>query len=93
MEPVGQPVPLGARRAGGRRARRGGGGDRGVRRRSSTSGGTSDGRFLASIAAEVVDFGPVGASIHAIDEHVRVADVAPLSMIYERAIEQLLERG
>ena len=59
----------------------------------STSGGTSDGRFLASIAREVVEFGPVGASIHAIDEHVRVADVAPLSMIYERAIQQLLERG
>jgi len=56
----------------------------------STSGGTSDGRFLAAIAREVVELGPVGASIHAIDEHVRVADVAPLSMIYERAIEQLL---
>jgi succinyl-diaminopimelate desuccinylase len=38
----------------------------------------------------VIEFGPVGASIHAIDEHVRVADIAPLSMIYERAIRQLL---
>jgi succinyl-diaminopimelate desuccinylase len=58
----------------------------------STSGGTSDGRFLASIAREVVEFGPVGESIHAIDEHVRIADIAPLSIIYERAIQQLLER-
>jgi succinyl-diaminopimelate desuccinylase len=58
----------------------------------STSGGTSDGRFLAGIAREVMEFGPVGASIHAIDEHVRVADIAPLSMIYERAAAELLAR-
>src|SRR6185369_5808612 len=47
----------------------------------STSGGTSDGRFLAAISREVVEFGPVNASIHAIDEHVRIADIAPLSRI------------
>jgi succinyl-diaminopimelate desuccinylase len=58
----------------------------------STSGGISDGRFLAAISRQVVEFGPVGASIHAVDEHVRVADIAPLSMIYERAIRHLLER-
>jgi succinyl-diaminopimelate desuccinylase len=58
----------------------------------STSGGTSDGRFLAAISRQVVEFGPVGSSIHAVDEHVRVADIAPLSMIYERAIRQLLDR-
>jgi succinyl-diaminopimelate desuccinylase len=58
----------------------------------STSGGTSDGRFLAAIAREVVEFGPVGASIHAVDEHVRVGDIAPLSLIYERAVTPLLER-
>jgi succinyl-diaminopimelate desuccinylase len=57
----------------------------------STSGGTSDGRFLATIAREVVEFGPVGTSIHAIDEHVRIADIAPLSIIYERAMVQLLD--
>lgn len=56
----------------------------------STSGGTSDGRFLAAVSREVVEFGPVNASIHAIDEHVRVADIAPLSQIYERAIAALL---
>jgi succinyl-diaminopimelate desuccinylase len=56
----------------------------------STSGGTSDGRFLSSIAREVVEFGPVSASIHAIDEHVKLADIAPLSLVYERAIATLL---
>jgi succinyl-diaminopimelate desuccinylase len=56
----------------------------------STSGGTSDGRFLAAISSEVVEFGPIGNSIHAIDEHVRLADIAPLSIIYERTIERLL---
>ena len=56
----------------------------------STSGGTSDGRFLASIAHEVVEFGPVSASIHGIDEHVRLADIGPLSQAYERALSVLL---
>jgi succinyl-diaminopimelate desuccinylase len=56
----------------------------------STSGGTSDGRFLASVSREVVEFGPVSASIHGIDEHVRLADIAPLSQVYEQAIRLLL---
>jgi succinyl-diaminopimelate desuccinylase len=56
----------------------------------STTGGTSDGRFLASVAREVVEFGPVSASIHGIDEHVRVGDIAPLSAIYQQAITTLL---
>jgi succinyl-diaminopimelate desuccinylase len=56
----------------------------------STSGGTSDGRFLAAISRGVVEFGPVNASIHAIDEHVALADIAPLSRVYERAIVDLL---
>ena len=56
----------------------------------STTGGTSDGRFLATIASEVVEFGPSSASIHGIDEHVRTADIAPLSKIYERAVAALL---
>lgn len=58
----------------------------GVRPELSTSGGTSDGRFLARLAREVVEFGPLNDSIHKIDEHVRVADLGPLSAIYERAI-------
>mgnify|MGYP001438176361 CR=1 FL=1 len=56
----------------------------------STSGGTSDGRFLAAVSSELVEFGPVGASIHGIDEHVRLADIAPLSAIYEQTIAALL---
>lgn len=58
----------------------------------STGGGTSDGRFLAAISAELVEFGPVNASIHGIDERVRVADIAPLSEIFERTITALLAR-
>jgi succinyl-diaminopimelate desuccinylase len=52
----------------------------------STTGGTSDGRFLAKLAREVVEFGPLNHSIHKIDERVRVADLAPLSVIYDRTI-------
>ena len=62
----------------------------GVTPELSTSGGTSDGRFLAHVSREVVEFGPVSASIHGIDEHVRIADIAPLSAIYEQTIAALL---
>ena len=58
----------------------------GVQPSLSTSGGTSDGRFLSAVAREVVEFGPLNDSIHKIDERVRVADLAPLSTIYERTI-------
>jgi succinyl-diaminopimelate desuccinylase len=58
----------------------------------STSGGTSDGRFLATISREVVEFGPINKSIHGIDEHVRLADIAPLSAVYEQTIATLLAR-
>lgn len=56
----------------------------------STGGGTSDGRFLAGVSREVVEFGPVNASIHAIDEYVALSDIAPLSAVYERALIALL---
>jgi len=62
----------------------------GVRPALSTTGGTSDGRFLAAVSDQVVEFGPVGTSIHGIDEHVRIADIAPLSAIYEQTITALL---
>jgi succinyl-diaminopimelate desuccinylase len=62
----------------------------GVKPSLSTSGGTSDGRFLASVAREVVEFGPLSGSMHGIDEHVRIADMAPLSLVYEHAIAALL---
>ena len=56
----------------------------------STTGGTSDGRFLARVSREVVEFGPVGSSMHGIDEHVKLAEIGPLSQIYERALDTLL---
>jgi succinyl-diaminopimelate desuccinylase len=62
----------------------------GVQPELSTGGGTSDARFLAAVSAEVVEFGPPAAAIHGIDEHVRLADLAPLSSIYERTIATLL---
>lgn len=58
----------------------------GVTPELSTRGGTSDGRFLATVSREVVEFGPVGQAIHGIDEHVRLADIAPLSEIYEKTL-------
>ena len=51
----------------------------GIETKLSTTGGTSDGRFLATLASEVVEFGPINESIHKIDEHVAVADLGPLS--------------
>lgn len=64
----------------------------GVRPTLSTTGGTSDGRFLAALAREVVEFGPLNDSIHKIDEHVRIADLEPLSRIYEQTILAVLRR-
>jgi succinyl-diaminopimelate desuccinylase len=64
----------------------------GVKPELSTSGGTSDGRFLTKLAREVVEFGPLNDSIHKIDEHVRIADLEPLSAIYERTIIQFTLR-
>lgn len=56
----------------------------------STSGGTSDGRFIATHCREVLELGPVNASIHQLNEHVRVADMEPLAGIYRRTLETLL---
>jgi succinyl-diaminopimelate desuccinylase len=55
----------------------------------STTGGTSDGRFIARICPQVVEFGPINASIHKIDEHVAVADIEPLKNIYKGVLERL----
>jgi succinyl-diaminopimelate desuccinylase len=65
----------------------------GVQPELSTSGGTSDGRFLARLSREVVEFGPLNDSIHKIDEHVRVADLEPLSAVYERTILAMWDGG
>jgi succinyl-diaminopimelate desuccinylase len=56
----------------------------------STTGGTSDGRFIADICREVVEFGPVNATIHQLDECISVDALAPLSLIYERTMHALL---
>jgi len=55
----------------------------------STSGGTSDGRFIAKICPQVVEFGPVNASIHKIDECVDVHAIDTLKNIYRRTLEAL----
>lgn len=55
-----------------------------------TGGGTSDGRFIAPTGAEVVELGPLCASIHKIDEHVDLADLVSLSEIYEQVLINLL---
>ncbi len=62
----------------------------GIETELSTSGGTSDGRFIAQICPQVVEFGPTNASIHKIDEHVAVAEIEPLKNIYRRTLENLL---
>lgn len=62
----------------------------GIDTRLSTDGGTSDGRFIAPLGAEVVEFGPLNASIHKIDECVAAADPARLAQVYARLLENLL---
>jgi len=61
----------------------------GAKTELSTTGGTSDGRFISQICKQVIEFGPINASIHKIDEHVRVADIEPLKNIYRRTLEKL----
>ncbi len=56
----------------------------------STGGGTSDGRFISPAGVDVVELGPVNASIHKIDEHVKVADVITLTSMYRRIMELML---
>ena len=58
--------------------------------RPSTSGGTSDGRFIATMGTQVVELGPVNATIHQVDEHVSVADLETLTDIYHATLRWLL---
>ena len=55
----------------------------------STTGGTSDGRFIATLCPQVVELGPPNASIHKIDEHIALVDIEPLKNIYRRTLENL----
>lgn len=61
----------------------------GITTELSTTGGTSDGRFIAQICPQVIEFGPLNATIHKIDEHVAVADIESLKNIYRRTLETL----
>ena len=62
----------------------------GISTELSTAGGTSDGRFIAQICPQVIEFGPTNASIHQIDENIAVVDIDPLKNIYRRTMENLL---
>lgn len=59
----------------------------------STSGGTSDGRFIARTGAEVLELGPINATIHKLDECVKIADLDALAEMYERLLGKLLGRS
>ncbi|HTT12726.1 MAG TPA: succinyl-diaminopimelate desuccinylase [Burkholderiaceae bacterium] len=58
--------------------------------RLSTTGGTSDGRFLATVCPQVVEFGPTNATIHKVNECVPVDEIEPLKDVYRRTLELLL---
>lgn len=62
----------------------------GITTELSTTGGTSDGRFIAKICPQVIEFGPINASIHQIDEYIRMDTLEPLKNIYRRTLENLL---
>ena len=62
----------------------------GIKPEESTGGGTSDGRFIAPLGAEVVELGPVNATIHKVDECVAVADLEKLPSLYKAVCERLL---
>ena len=62
----------------------------GIEAELSTTGGTSDGRFIADICPQVIEIGPVNATIHKIDECVEIAALQQLSSIYRQILDQLL---
>ncbi|HEU4708884.1 MAG TPA: succinyl-diaminopimelate desuccinylase, partial [Methylophilaceae bacterium] len=65
----------------------------GVTPELSTTGGTSDGRFIANICPQVIEFGPLNATIHKLNECVGVADIDPLKDTYRITLEKLLLKG
>ncbi len=62
----------------------------GARPELSTTGGTSDGRFIATFCPQVIEFGPPNATIHKINEQIAIADLEPLKDIYRGTLERLL---
>jgi succinyl-diaminopimelate desuccinylase len=65
----------------------------GIETQLSTTGGTSDGRFIATMGSQVVELGPLNASIHQVDEHVAVEELDRLCAIYAGICARLLARG
>ena len=61
----------------------------GLQTELSTTGGTSDGRFIAKICPQLIELGPINASIHKINEHVLVSTLDPLKNIYKGVLERL----
>jgi succinyl-diaminopimelate desuccinylase len=64
----------------------------GIETELSTTGGTSDGRFIADVCPQVVELGPVNATIHKINECIRLDDLEPLPRIYRQVLVELLAR-
>jgi succinyl-diaminopimelate desuccinylase len=62
----------------------------GVTATLSTGGGTSDGRFIATMGSQIIELGPINASIHQRNEHVLIDDIPKLARIYEGIMERLL---
>jgi succinyl-diaminopimelate desuccinylase len=62
----------------------------GERAELSTTGGTSDGRFIAKICPQVIEFGPLNRSIHKVNEHIDLKHIEPLKNIYRRLLENTL---
>jgi succinyl-diaminopimelate desuccinylase len=56
----------------------------------STTGGTSDGRFITEICPQLIEFGPVNATIHKVNECIALADIEPLRRIYQQTLVNLL---
>jgi len=65
----------------------------GIQTQLSTTGGTSDGRFIAQVCPQVVELGPPNATIHKINEYVKLADIEPLKNIYRRVLENLNQQA
>ncbi len=61
-----------------------------IETRAETSGGTSDGRFIAKMNAQVVELGPVNATIHKVNECVKISDLEALTRVYEQVLERVL---
>jgi succinyl-diaminopimelate desuccinylase len=64
----------------------------GVKTSLSTTGGTSDGRFISTICPQTIEFGPINASIHQIDERIAITDIEPLKNVYRAMLASLLTK-